>query len=180
MKQNFDEPASEKFFLQDKARNPEQARSLHLARSCSQSQHGIWFILPAHGATHNNNFSYSIVSVRGTVSWVVVTCLFYWEYLCFYTLRGFSDCVGFIMNYRGLHEFINSPFSLSASFCEALLGGGGLYGPLSEFQCRCLNFIHSHWYAPWSQRLSFILSFFIYLGICDKKRWSKLCSTSCR
>jgi len=38
--------------LRDKARNPERARSLHLARSGSQSQHGIWFILPAHGATH--------------------------------------------------------------------------------------------------------------------------------
>ena len=39
-------------YLRDKARNPERARSLHLARSGSQSQHGIWFILPTHGATH--------------------------------------------------------------------------------------------------------------------------------
>ena len=57
-KQNFDEPAPEKFFLQDKARNPERARSLHLARSGSQSQHGIWFILPAHGATHIISMGY--------------------------------------------------------------------------------------------------------------------------
>ena len=33
-------------------RNPEQAVSLHLARSGSQSQRAIWFILPAHGASH--------------------------------------------------------------------------------------------------------------------------------
>ena len=45
-------PASEKFFLRDKARNPERARSLYLTRLGSQSQHGIWFILPAHEATH--------------------------------------------------------------------------------------------------------------------------------
>ena len=32
--------------------NPEQAVSLHLAHSGSQSQQGIWFILPAHGACH--------------------------------------------------------------------------------------------------------------------------------
>ena len=52
--------------------------------------------------------------------------------------RGFSDCVGFIMNYRGLREFINSPFSLSASFCETLLGGGGV------LMVPCLNFKPLH------------------------------------
>ena len=38
--------------LRDQARNPERAVSLHLARSGSQSERAIWFILPAHGASH--------------------------------------------------------------------------------------------------------------------------------
>ena len=41
-----------KFCLRDTAGSPERARGLHLARSGSQSQRGIWFILPAHGASH--------------------------------------------------------------------------------------------------------------------------------
>ena len=41
-----------KFFLQDTAGSPERARWLHLARSGSQSQRAIWFILPARGASH--------------------------------------------------------------------------------------------------------------------------------
>ena len=40
------------FFLQDTAGSPERARWLHLARSGSQSQRAIWFILPARGACH--------------------------------------------------------------------------------------------------------------------------------
>jgi len=43
---------SGKFFLRDTAGIPEQARWLHLARSGSQSQRRIWFILPAHGGSH--------------------------------------------------------------------------------------------------------------------------------
>ena len=41
-----------KFCLRDAAGSPERARWLHLARSGSQSQRAIWFILPAHGASH--------------------------------------------------------------------------------------------------------------------------------
>ena len=41
-----------KFCLRDTAGSPERARWLHLARSGSQSQRAIWFILPAHGASH--------------------------------------------------------------------------------------------------------------------------------
>ena len=41
-----------KFCSQDVAGSPERARWLHLARSGSQSQCAIWFILPAHGASH--------------------------------------------------------------------------------------------------------------------------------
>ena len=37
-----------KFCLRDTAGSPERARWLHLARSGSQSQRAIWFILPAH------------------------------------------------------------------------------------------------------------------------------------
>ena len=40
------------FYLQDTAGSPERARWLHLARSGSQSQHAIWFILPARRASH--------------------------------------------------------------------------------------------------------------------------------
>ena len=36
-----------KFCLRDTAGSPERARWLHLARSGSQSQRAIWFILPA-------------------------------------------------------------------------------------------------------------------------------------
>ena len=39
----------EKFCLRDTAGSPERARWLHLARSGSQSQRAIWFILPARG-----------------------------------------------------------------------------------------------------------------------------------
>ena len=44
--------ASAKFYCESKTGNPEQTISLHLARSGSQSQRGIWFILPTHGASH--------------------------------------------------------------------------------------------------------------------------------
>ena len=41
-----------KFCFRDTAGSPERARWLHLARSGSQSQRAIWFILPARGASH--------------------------------------------------------------------------------------------------------------------------------
>ena len=41
-----------KFCLRDAAGSPERARWLHLARSGSQSQRAISFILPAHRASH--------------------------------------------------------------------------------------------------------------------------------
>ena len=41
-----------KFCLRDVAGGPERARWLHLARSGSQSQRAIWFILPARGTSH--------------------------------------------------------------------------------------------------------------------------------
>ena len=40
-----------KFCLRDTAGSPEWARWLHRARSGSQSQRAIWFILPVHGAS---------------------------------------------------------------------------------------------------------------------------------
>ena len=50
-----------KFYLRDTAGSPERARWLHLARSGSQLQRAILFILPAHGASHIiiNNYSMS-------------------------------------------------------------------------------------------------------------------------
>ena len=47
-----------KFCLWDTAGSPERARWLHLARSGSQSQRAIWFILPAHGASHVISMGY--------------------------------------------------------------------------------------------------------------------------
>ena len=41
-----------KFCLRDTAGSPERARWFHFARSGSQSQRAIWFILPAGGASH--------------------------------------------------------------------------------------------------------------------------------
>ena len=45
-----------KFYFRDTAGSPERARwlhpTLHPARSGSQSQRAIWFILPARGANH--------------------------------------------------------------------------------------------------------------------------------
>ena len=47
-----------KFYSRDTAGSPERARWLHLARSGSQSQRAIWFILPAHGASHIISMGY--------------------------------------------------------------------------------------------------------------------------
>ena len=49
-KENFHTPAwtSAKCYCSNKTANRERAVSLHLARLGSQSQHLIWFILPAH------------------------------------------------------------------------------------------------------------------------------------
>ena len=53
-KENFRAPAwtSAKFYCGNKTGNPERAVLIRLARSGSQSQRGISFILPAHGASH--------------------------------------------------------------------------------------------------------------------------------
>ena len=53
-KENFRAPAwtSTKCCCGNKTGKIERAVSLHLARSGSQSQRGIWFILPASGACH--------------------------------------------------------------------------------------------------------------------------------
>ena len=50
-----------KFCLRDTAGSPERARWLHLARSGSQSQRAIWFILPAHRASHIINKNINLV-----------------------------------------------------------------------------------------------------------------------
>ena len=49
-----------KFCSRDAAGSPERARWLYLARSGSQSQRAIWFILPVHGASIiiNRNIAY--------------------------------------------------------------------------------------------------------------------------
>ena len=67
-----------KFCLWDTAGSPERARWLHLARSGSQSQRAIWFILPARGASHIINRGYYMVVRRYELSlWVLkYSCLF--------------------------------------------------------------------------------------------------------
>ena len=52
-----------KFCLRDTVGSPGRARWLHLARSHSQSQREIWFILPALRASHIINVGYWL-SVR--------------------------------------------------------------------------------------------------------------------
>ena len=47
-----------KVCLRDTAGSPERARWLHLARSGSQSQRAIWFILPVHGASYIIKIAY--------------------------------------------------------------------------------------------------------------------------
>ena len=56
-KETFRAPAwtSVKFYCGNKTGNPEWAARLHLARSGSQPQRGIWFISSACGACHINN-----------------------------------------------------------------------------------------------------------------------------
>ena len=55
-----------KFCLRDTAGIPERARWLNLARSGSQSQRAIWFILPALGANHKiNQYSYMVSRLLG-------------------------------------------------------------------------------------------------------------------
>jgi len=47
--------------MPDTAGSPERARWLHLARSGSQSQRAIWFILPARGASHIISKGYALL-----------------------------------------------------------------------------------------------------------------------
>ena len=62
---------SGKFFMRNTAGSPERARWLHLARSGSQSQRAIWFILPARGANHIINIYY--LPAGRSVWWKTVT-----------------------------------------------------------------------------------------------------------
>ena len=64
-----------RFCLRDAAGSPERARWLHLAHSGSQSQRTIWFILPAHGASHIINYNTDWISITGGVNKIVTTNL---------------------------------------------------------------------------------------------------------
>ena len=68
------------FFLRDAAGSPERARWLHLARSGSQSQLAIWFILPACGASHiiKHHLAYLCSQSQPKVQFILLawgTCL---------------------------------------------------------------------------------------------------------
>ena len=71
-KENFRASAwtSAKCYCGNKTGNPERAVSLHLARSGSQSQRGIWFILPARGACHI--ISWVITNFYVVPSWPLI------------------------------------------------------------------------------------------------------------
>ena len=71
------------FCLRDTAGSPERARWLHLARSGSQSQRAIWFILPTRGASHYSTTQhnttpntiqyttlYNMLSWKSKIAWV--------------------------------------------------------------------------------------------------------------
>ena len=65
------------FCLRDTAGSPERARWLHLARSGSQSQRVIWFILPARGVSHiikRNMTPFSANESAGIsiITWVII------------------------------------------------------------------------------------------------------------
>ena len=63
-----------KFFLRDVAGSPARARWLHLARSSSQSQRRICFILPARGASHI--IIWVIDQGWGQDGWILARCCF--------------------------------------------------------------------------------------------------------
>ena len=89
-KENFRAPArtSVKCCCGNKTGNPKRAVSLHLARSGSQSQRGIWFILPARGACPIINI-YIIDQVRGQDGWI---------------LAKFSFCVFMDRDFVSVHK----------------------------------------------------------------------------
>ena len=88
-----------KFCLPDTAGSPERARWLHLARSGSQSQRAIWFILPAHKATHIITRSYNSYRLSSLGS--------------YYTL---SVC-GLLLTHHKVFFFIYF-FILPSAFCS--------------------------------------------------------------
>ena len=51
-------------------RHPERARYRHLARSGSQSQRRIWFILPAHGTSHIINVVNVLIDLVGGLEYL--------------------------------------------------------------------------------------------------------------
>ena len=57
-----------KFCWWDTAGSPERARWLYLARWGSQSHHTIWFILPAHGASHIITWLHTLLPGEGVLS----------------------------------------------------------------------------------------------------------------
>ena len=72
-----------KLCLRDTAGSPERARWLHLARSGSQSQRAIWFILPARGTSHIINTdtmhmtsSRNVIGIKHTANAVFIHAMF--------------------------------------------------------------------------------------------------------
>jgi len=66
---------SGKFFLWDMVGSPKQTRYRHLACSGSQSQCRIWFILPAHGASHIIRLSNTDLQITGKLIKYTVTAM---------------------------------------------------------------------------------------------------------
>ena len=76
--------------MRDQARNPERAVSLHLARSGSQSERAIWFILPAHGASHIINCDNAFQSPLFIIApvWHSITLLYIDSNVCIMSVIG--------------------------------------------------------------------------------------------
>ena len=67
----FYDMAFGEIYMRDTAGSPQRARWLYLARSGSQLQRAIWFILPARGANHIVNIYY--LPAGRSVWWKTVT-----------------------------------------------------------------------------------------------------------
>ena len=88
---------SGRFFKRDTAGSPERARLLHLARSGSQSQRAIWFILPDCGASHIINWDITCSSdLIGHLSHMQTTFVSTYFLTNFTLLLGsiYSHCFG--------------------------------------------------------------------------------------
>ena len=89
----------------------ERARWLHLARSCSQSHHAIWFILLARGVSHIINYVNAISAMLCYMLCYVMLCyaMLCYALLCFamlcYAMLCYMSCYAMLC-YRVCYAII--------------------------------------------------------------------------